>query len=123
MKKVLIVEGDPHQRLLYEWELGDNGHRVVTVASVDDALQKVEEESPDCIVLDVNWRDREDPTRIQSFLQSNRDIPLVVNTCLNDCGGEVFRSLADDCVIKSSDVEELKQHVQAALEGRLGQAG
>ena len=118
MKTVLVVQNDPYQRLLYEWELGDDGYRVVTVAGVDDAVQKAYEEMPDCIVLDVNWRDRDDPTRIQSFRQRNRGIPFVVNSCFNDCGGEEFRSLADDCVIKSSDVEELKQHVRAALKGR-----
>ena len=74
MKTILVVEDDPHQRLLYEWELGDAGHRVVTVESIDDAAQKADAEPPDCIVLDVNWRDRDDPAKFQSFRQCNSGI-------------------------------------------------
>ena len=117
MKTVLVVEEEAHQRLLYTWELGDEGYRVVTAVDIDEAVVKIGNEPPDCIVLGVNPGHRENPTMIQNFLESGRGIPVIVNTTHRDCGGEAIWSLVDDCVVKSSDIEKLKQHVQMMLDG------
>ena len=117
MRTILVVEEQEHQRLLYEWELADEGYRVVTVANVDEATEKMAKAPPDCIVLGIGRRCRDAPGNLRRFLESDRDIPVVVHTAFSDCGGEAVRLLTDDCVIKSSDVEELKRQVRAVLEG------
>ena len=50
-----------------------------------------------------------------SFLEADWGIPIVVNTAFDDCGGEAVRSIVDGCVIKSSDVGELKEHIGMLL--------
>ena len=117
MKTVLVVEEEAHQRVLYTWELGDEGYRVLTAVDIDEAVLKMGNEAPDCIVLGVNPGHQDDPTRIQSFLEGVRNIPVVVNTTYRDCGDKAVRFFSDDCVVKSSDVEKLKQHVRRCWAG------
>lgn len=115
VKTILVVESDQHQRLLYQMELEEDGYRVVTAAGLDKAAEKIEEESPDGIVLGIDLRNQGDPA-VQGFLKRGWGIPVVVNTALGDCEGKAIRWLVDDCVIKSSNVEELKEKVRQALE-------
>ena len=55
-KKVLIVDDEPHIRMLLEQtldELEDEGVALFTASNGQDALAMVEEERPDLILLDV----------------------------------------------------------------------
>lgn len=117
MKTVLIVEADENQRLLYRWELEDAGYRVIAVADADEADRVVLRQAVDCIVLGVGLRCRTVPERAEGLLRRERTAPVVINTAFGDCGGASLASLADDCVVKSSDPGQLRQHIQALTDG------
>lgn len=54
MAKVLVVEDTPELRALLEVRLGRSGHRVLSAASGQEALELLAEKGPpDCAVLDV----------------------------------------------------------------------
>jgi DNA-binding response OmpR family regulator len=79
---VLVVEDDSPLRDFYKTALSYAGYRVVAVEDGKDALEWIEQHTPDIIVLDlsllhVSGRD------VQQELRSHadtRDIPIVVVT-------------------------------------------
>lgn len=53
MKKVLIVEDDAAQRVLYEMEISDMGYEVILARDGLEAVEKVTSQKPDVIILDL----------------------------------------------------------------------
>ena len=53
MAKILIVDDEEHIRYLYSEELGDAGYEVITAENGHLLLEKIEEEKPDLVVLDI----------------------------------------------------------------------
>ncbi|MCP5002359.1 MAG: response regulator, partial [Planctomycetes bacterium] len=54
MATILLVEDDKNQRILYSQELQLEGYDLVTAVDGKDALEKVHEQPPDLIVMDIN---------------------------------------------------------------------
>jgi len=53
MPKILVVDDEEHIRLLYSEELKEAGYEVITAESGYKLLEKIEEEKPDLVVLDI----------------------------------------------------------------------
>jgi CheY-like chemotaxis protein len=53
MSRILLVEDDPNQRLLYQMVLEDDGYEVVIASEGQEALQIVQSGSPDLVILDL----------------------------------------------------------------------
>ena len=54
MTTILLVEDDKNQRLLYEQELKHDGYDVVTASDGKEALEKVQKQLPDIVIMDIN---------------------------------------------------------------------
>ncbi len=52
-KKILFVDDEDDIREVVQIRLESNGYQVVTAASGEEALKKVESEHPDLVILDV----------------------------------------------------------------------
>lgn len=52
-KKVMLVEDDPTQSMMYELEFSNHGYRVVIADSGAKALKMASKEQPDIIFLDM----------------------------------------------------------------------
>ena len=81
-KKVLVIGAERHIVRLIEVNLEHQGYEIITVNNQDGVLQKVEEENPDLIVLDV-MMPHMDSSEIIRNLRHNpdtRDIPLITLT-------------------------------------------
>ena len=53
MQKILVVDDEDNIRLLYQEELRDEGYEVALAGGAEEAFQKIEEDPPDLITLDV----------------------------------------------------------------------
>lgn len=53
MKKIMVVDDEPDNRLTIKTVLEKNGYVVVTAVNGDDCLKKARKEKPDLILLDV----------------------------------------------------------------------
>jgi CheY-like chemotaxis protein len=53
MKRILVVEDEEGLRLLYQEELKGEGYEVLTARNGREAIQQLEQEKPDLIVLDI----------------------------------------------------------------------
>ena len=60
-KKVLIVDDEEHIRFLYSEELKEEGYDVITADSGHKLLERIREEKPDVVVLDIKMVDYTGP--------------------------------------------------------------
>lgn len=112
MKKILIVDDEPHLRLLYEAELQRAGFETMTAASAKQCLEYVETMSPDLIILDIRMPDMDGVEALQRILDRDSSIPVVLNTAYSSYRDNFMTWAADAYVVKSSDVGELLETVK-----------
>ena len=91
-KKILAVDDERHIVRLVQVNLERNGYEVVTAYDGKEALEKVESEHPDLIVLDVMMPYMDGFEVLQNLKrnQSTRDIPVIMLTAKAQ-DADVFR--------------------------------
>lgn len=114
--KVLVVEDDTNQRLLYEEELRDEGYVVVSAGDGREALQVAREEDPDLVILDINMPAMDGLDALSQLLEINPALPVIINTAYPGYQDSFTAWSADAYIVKSSDLTELKTTVKRLLE-------
>ena len=113
--KVLIVEDDTNQRLLYEEELRDEGYTVVSAGDGREALKVAREENPDLVILDINMPAMDGLDALSQLLEMNPGLPVIINTAYPGYQDSFTAWSADAYIVKSSDLTELKSTVKRLL--------
>ena len=80
MSKILLVEDDANQALLYQQELEADGYDVVLATNGREAIQKVEEDKPDLIVMDVSMPGMDGIEAMGRILSEHNTLPVILNT-------------------------------------------
>lgn len=119
MAKVLIVDDEPHLRLLYETELRRAGFETMTAGNAAQGLEFVDTMRPDLVVLDIRMAGMDGIEALQRILERNNSIPVVLNTAFSSYRDNYLTWAADAYVTKSSDVTELLNTVKNILDERL----
>lgn len=119
MAKVLIVDDEPHLRLLYETELRRAGFETMTASNAAQGLEFVDTMHPDLVVLDIRMAGMDGIEALQRILERNNSIPVVLNTAFSSYRDNYLTWAADAYVTKSSDVTELLETVKNILDERL----
>lgn len=91
-KKILVVDDEKHIVRLVQVNLERAGYEVVTAYDGEEALQKVKQERPDLIVLDV-MMPKMDGFEVMKHLKADpttRDIPVIMLTAKAQ-DADVFR--------------------------------
>ena len=116
MAKILIVDDEEHIRYLYSEELSEAGYEVITAESGYELLEKIEEEGPDLIVLDIKMVDYNGLDLLQDIRNKFYNLPVVLCTAYDTFKEDMKSIAADFYVIKSFDLTELKNKIAMALE-------
>lgn len=119
MKKILVVEDDDSQRLLYHDELAEAGYEVILAANGREALKKLDMAKPDLIILDIVMPVMDGMETLGRIIREHRDVPIILNTAYSSYKDDFMSWGADAYVVKSADLGELKAKVQEIL----GEAG
>jgi DNA-binding response OmpR family regulator len=119
MSKVLIVDDEPHLRLLYETELRRAGYETMTASNAMQGLEFVETMKPDLVILDIRMAGMDGIEALQRIIERDNSIPVVLNTAFSSYKDNYLTWAADAYVTKSSDVTELLGAVQEVLEARM----
>jgi len=118
MAKILIVDDEEHIRYLYSEELTEAGYEVIAADSGFKLLEKIENEKPDLIVLDIKMVDYNGLDLLQDIRNNFYDLPVVLCTAYDTFKEDMKSIAADFYVIKSFDLSELKNKIAMALEAR-----
>ena len=118
MSKILIVDDEEHIRYLYSEELTDVGYDVITADSGYNLLERIEQEKPDLVILDIKMVDYNGLDLLQDIRNKFYDLPVVLCTAYDTFKEDMKSIVADFYVIKSFDLTELKNKVTMALESR-----
>jgi DNA-binding response OmpR family regulator len=119
MAKILIVDDEEGIRMLYSMELQDEGYQVITLSDGRDLLRVVENEKPDCIVLDIKMKEYSGLDLLQEIRKRHYDLPVILNSAYSSFKVDLKAVAADYYVVKSSDLTELKEKLKVALETRI----
>ena len=118
--KILIVDDEPRNVRILQIQLNAKGYAVCTAADGIEALDTVEKENPDLILLDINMP-RMDGFEVVKRLRANKAtefIPIVMITALRDTRENRIKSIeagADDFIEKPFDSLEVLARVRSLL--------
>ena len=115
MTTIFLVEDDKNQRLLYEQELRQEGYEILAAIDGKDALEKVEEQLPDIVVMDVNMPRMDGIESMSRIINKNKKIPIIINTAYSNYKDSFMSWAADAYIVKSSDLSDLKNAVKDVL--------
>ncbi len=119
MSKVLIVDDEPHLRLLYETELRRAGYETMTAGNAQQGLEFVETMDPDLVILDIRMAGMDGIEALQRILERKNSLPVVLNTAFSSYRDNFLTWAADAYVTKSADVTELLETVEGLLKPEL----
>lgn len=119
-KKVLYVEDTFENRMLIRRILQADGFIVLEAESARNALQVLETETPDLILMDINMPDMDGYTLTQQLREIPRlgQIPIIALTA-NVMRGDRERTLAAGCdgyIQKPIDVDTFSDQLNHYLE-------
>ncbi len=115
MKHILVVDDEEHICELYKSELEDEGFRVTLANSGKQALEEVERNPPDLIVLDIQMPGMDGIETLETLLGRDKGIPVILNTAYSHYKEDFTTWGADAYVVKSSDTSKLISEIKRLL--------
>ena len=115
MARLLVIDDEANIRLLYAQELGDDGYEVVTAGTVSEALQRLEEQTFDLVVLDIKLKSESGLDLLQQIVRERHNLPVILCSAFSCYKDDFSAWLADGYVVKSSNIEELKLEIEKVL--------
>ena len=109
MARILIIDDAAKLRRFYRLELEAEGYEIVDVGTGSEALQILEQEKFDAIVMDLLLPDCFGLQLLDEILLRQRRMPLVINTAYGQYRDNFHTWGADAFVVKSSNLGELKK--------------
>lgn len=117
MKKLLIVDDEESIRVLYTYELIEEGYEVITTDDGSRLMSLIEEENPDLVVMDIKLSHDNGLNLLMGIRDTYYNLPVVMCTAYPDFKYDMRSIAADYYVVKSSDLNELKYKIKMALDG------
>jgi len=114
--KILVVDDDDGLRGLYRAELEDEGYEVVTAIDGREALQKLEKEKPDLVVLDIVMPKMDGMEALGRILRKNRRIPVILHSARSVYQEDFMSWAADAYLLKSANLTQLKEKMRDLLD-------
>ena len=118
---VLAVDDETGILRLIKLELAEQGLRVVTASSGEEALRLAEEQRPDLVLLDIIMPEMTG-LEVMRRLREQSNAPIILVTA-KDSDSDKVRGLelgADDYIVKPFSPEELGARIRAVLRRSTG---
>jgi two-component system response regulator (stage 0 sporulation protein F) len=116
--KILIVEDDESQRLLYSEELKEEGYEPLLAKNGKEAIRVLKKIKPDLIVLDIVMPVMDGMEALGRIVGQHKDIPIILYSSYPHYKEDFMSWAADAYLTKSSDLTELKRMIRNLLEER-----
>ncbi|MGE5618950.1 MAG: response regulator [Sphingomonadaceae bacterium] len=118
-KLVLVVDDDVELQGMVQTLLNGAGYRVATATDGGQALEKVEQEMPNLILLDMKMPGMDGWKFAREFrARHNRSVPIVVVTAAEDARKRAEEVGAEGHLGKPFEIDELLHLVEQSLGAR-----
>jgi two-component system, response regulator, stage 0 sporulation protein F len=118
MAKILLVDDDDNQRLLYHEDLEEEGHEVSEARDGRQALASIANDPPDAVILDINMPGMDGLQTLARIHDFDPTLPVILNSAYAAYKDQFISWIADAYVTKSSNTAELRCTVHAVLAER-----
>ena len=111
MKKILFVDDKPEIRDLVQAEFEDEGYSVILADGGKEAMKKLAELGyvVDLVILDIKMPDVGGLEVLNQIKKQNKDLPDILLSAYPTYKQDFSTWAAEEYVVKSSDLAELKQ--------------
>ena len=116
MSKILLVEDDTNQAILYQQELEAEGYDVVVATNGREAVDIANSASPDLVVMDISMPGMDGIEAMGRILSQKNKLPVILNTAYASYKDNFLSWSADAYIIKTSDLDELKETIKKLLD-------
>src|SRR6516164_2949654 len=116
LARVLVVDDDPQIRRVLRTALAGQGYEPIEARNGKEAMEKLNQDKPDLILLDVNMP-RMNGIEACRAIRAISEIPIIMLT-VRDAEADKIETLdagADDYVTKPFSAPELMARIRAAL--------
>ncbi|MCM8803840.1 MAG: response regulator [Candidatus Omnitrophica bacterium] len=114
--RILIIEDNENERILYKEELEKDGYFVLVASSGKEGLSIIEKENLDLIILDLKMPQMDGLEVLGKILSKRKNLPVIIYTSYSEYKNNFLSWAADSYILKSSDISELKNKVKELLE-------
>lgn len=108
----MIVEDEKNLLKLYKDELEDEGHEVMSIENGQNVLDSLKEFNPEVVVLDIRLGNQEGLELLEQIKNYDRGLPVIINSAYSSYKANFSSWLADEYVVKSPDLTELKDTIK-----------
>jgi len=115
MARILLVDDEEYIRLFYSEELSEEGHKVWTVATGHELLERIRHIQPEVVVLDIRLVDYDGLELLQEIRNQYHDLPVILCTAYDTYKEDPKSMAADYYVVKSFELSQLKRAIEKAL--------
>ena len=112
MKRLLLIEDEPHSRLMVECVLGAYGYAVESIDSGAAALELVRFKNFDGILLDIMVPDLDGLEVLHQLKEGKCQAPVIVITGYHYLASKAVRDGADDYLVKPFANRSLKSVIE-----------
>jgi DNA-binding NtrC family response regulator len=118
MTKILIVDDEVNVRKLYSEELRSEGYLTVSASTVTEALETVEKEEPDLVILDIKLGEESGIDALMKIAKQRKRLPVILNSAYSIYRDNFQTWAADAYIVKSVDLAPLKEKIRDLLATR-----
>ena len=122
MAKILIVDDEANVRKLYSEELQNDGYETVLAENVSEAIASVQNDDPDLIILDIKLGEESGIDALTKIVEKRKDLPVILNSAYSVYKDNFRTWAADAYIVKSIDLEPLKEKIRDLLDARIDSA-
>ena len=118
MTKILIVDDEVNVRKLYSEELRNEGYHTISASTVKEALESVEKEEPDLVILDIKLGEESGIDALMKIAKQRKHLPVILNSAYSIYRDNFQTWAADAYIVKSVDLAPLKEKIRDLLTTR-----
>jgi len=115
MSTILVVDDETNIRKLLEKELGVEGYRVLSTPDGERAVELVEREDIDLVILDIRMESQDGIETLRQLIRQKKALPVILHTGYAEYKMDFSTWMASAYVMKSSDLKELKETIRRLL--------
>ena len=116
-KKILVIDDEPEQGWIFSKVLSEEGYQVLTATDGPAGLKKIENESPDLVILDIKMPGMDGLETLRRIKEINVELLVIMLTAYETVQTAVksMKMGAYDYLSKPIDNEKLKIIIKNAL--------